>query len=372
MMSKTSIGLIVNPIAGMGGSVGLKGTDGAEILRKAKELGAVPHSPERAIEALEALSPIQDRFILYTYGGELGEEEALAAGLSPCVVGSSKRGETTAGDTRSACRDFLFQGVEIILFAGGDGTAHDVLEAVEQSVPVIGIPAGVKMHSAAYATNPRSAGSLAYHFLTQGNQSFRDLEVMDFDEPAFREGRVSARILGYLRVPFIEALVQGPKLSFRSERQTLASIAAAVTERMDEDNLFIIGPGTTTGAIMSFLNLKGSLSGVDVVRHKRLLLSDANEWQLVELVERLPSRIVVTPIGGQGHIFGRGNQQISSRVIDRVGTENMIIVATPEKLASFRGRPLQVDLLDPRIHDCLRGYQSIITGKDERVIYPIA
>ena len=371
-MDKKRLGLIVNPIAGMGGRVGLKGTDGVDTLERARELGAVSTSPARAVDALKRLIPLKGGIDLITYPREMGENEAREAGLDPTVIGSITSGATTSQDTISAAIEMEALGVDLILFAGGDGTARDVYEAVDGRVPALGIPAGVKIQSGVFAINPARAGDLAAEFLAGGDMKLRELEVMDIDEEAYREDRLSARLYGYLRVPFREAVIQGSKeASGGSEEITLEAIASEVVEEMDDECLYIIGPGTTTRPIARLLGFEKTLLGVDVVRGGKLVASDANEERLLELIEGGRAKIIVTVIGGQGFVFGRGNQQISPRVIERVGRENVIIVATPEKLAALRGRKLLVDTGDPRVDEMLSGYHKVVTGYARRSVYKI-
>jgi predicted polyphosphate/ATP-dependent NAD kinase len=366
------LGLIVNPVAGMGGRVGLKGSDGAEALRKARELGATPVSPERAVEALRRLSPLRDQIEVLTYPSEMGEDEAREAGLSPRVIGEIAPGETTSADTRAAAKAMLNAGVDLILFAGGDGTARDICESVGSRVPVLGIPAGVKIHSAVFAITPASAGDLAVRYLRGEVTSLHEAEVMDIDEEAFREGRLSASLYGYLLVPHEEALLQGSKeASTAQEQLTLEAIAADVVEEMDADTLYIVGPGSTTKAITDRLGVGKTLLGVDVLRNRRLIAADVNESQILRLIEGRTAKIIVTVIGGQGFILGRGNQQISPRVVRAVGKENIIVVATPSKLASLGGRPLLVDTGDEALDRELSGFIRVVTYYRRRVVYRV-
>jgi predicted polyphosphate/ATP-dependent NAD kinase len=336
------LGLIVNPVAGIGGRVGLKGSDGAEIQKEALALGAVPESLNRAIQALERLKPVDDLEVV-TYPAEMGEDAARACGFEPTVIGWIKPGETTPEDTRNAAREVLWLNVKLLLFAGGDGTARDVYNAIGERLPVLGIPAGVKIHSAVFGANPISAGDLAASYLLGRVSRLREAEVMDIDEEAFRQGVVSARLYGYLKVPFQRRLLQGLKTpSSPGEQAAMAQIAADVANNMEDGWLYIIGPGTTTRAITSRLGLDKTLIGVDVVAEGTLIAADVNESQLLELLKGRKAKIVVTPIGGQGYIFGRGNQQISPKVIRKVGKENVIVVSTTGKIHSLGGRPLWV------------------------------
>ena len=372
MAQKRKLGLIVNPVAGMGGRVGLKGSDGQDILEKAMELGAVPTSPRRAVDALRIISSMKDVVEIITYPHEMGEDEARECGFEPKVIGSIEKGRTTAYDTLNAAREMLDLGVDLILFAGGDGTARDICEAVGLEVPVLGIPAGVKIHSGVFTINPATAGDLAVKYLKGSQTVLRESEVMDIDERAYREDRLSARLYGYLRVPHEKTMVQGSKEgSGAQEESSLEAIAKEITDNMLDDHLYIIGPGTTTRPIAEKLGLKKTLLGVDVIQRGKMVAADVNESRLLGLIEGVKAKIVVTVIGGQGFVFGRGNQQISPEVIRKVGKENIVIVATPEKLVSLKGKPLLVDTGDVELDRELSGYYRVITGFGRRAVYRV-
>ena len=363
------LGLIVNPIAGMGGRVGLKGSNGEDILRKARELGAEPRSPARAVQALQAVKRGSPSFELYTYPGEMGEDEAREAGLDPNVVGEIKEGETTAEDTKEAAATLASVGVDLLLFAGGDGTARDVYEAIDSRVPVLGIPTGVKIHSAVYAVTPAAAGRLAARYLNGEASETRDAEVMDIDEEAFRMNRLSARLYGYMKTPYAQEYLQGSKEGgVRQEPIDLEAIAADIKDEMEQGALYIVGPGSSTVPVVEQFGAEKTLLGVDLLRDGELVASDANEEEILFHLGGGEARIVVTVIGGQGFIFGRGNQQISPRVIRRVGRDNIIVLATPQKLATLRGRTLRVDTGDPELDDELRGYYKVVTGYRRRTL----
>jgi len=367
------LGVIVNPIAGLGGRVGLKGTDGDEIVRMARKLGAEPEAPRRAIEALKVISKIKDSIEVLTYPNEMGEDECQEAGLNPKVIGAIHSGATTPEDTKRAAQEMVGEGVDLLLFAGGDGTARNIYDAIRHKVPALGIPAGVKIHSAVYAVTPRSAGHVVVMFLEGGLTKNRVAEVMDIDEDAFRNGLVAAKLHGTLRVPEENRHIQSPKSGgIHSEKETLQGIAASVIDSMDDtDCYFIIGSGTTTRLIMINLGLKNTLLGVDVVYNKRLVANDVTDKQLLNFIKGRRAKIVVTVIGGQGHVFGRGNQQISPQVIREVGQENIIVVATKEKLASLRGRPLLVDTGDETLNRELSGYMRVTTGYLDYIVYKV-
>jgi len=374
-LEKRKLGFIVNPIAGMGGRVGLKGSDSAEILKKAKELGAEPESPTRAVETLKRISHIKDNIELITCPYEMGEDEAKECEFSPTVIGSIRRGTTTSEDTKNAAKEILDLQVDLLLFAGGDGTARDIYDAISNKIPVLGIPTGVKIHSAVYATSPQHAGDLVAMYLGGKSSGIRlcEAEVMDIDEQAFRENRLSAQLYGYLKVPYERSLVQSAKAgSVAAEEAAIEAIACDVINSMRDDSLYIIGTGTTTKGIMEKLGLKNTLLGVDAVYKKELVGSDLNEAQLLKLIEGKKTKIIVTIIGGQGYIFGRGNQQISHKVIKSVGKENIMVVATMNKILSLEGNPLLVDTGDDEVNKMLTGYIKVITGLSERIMLKVA
>ena len=364
------LGLIVNPIAGMGGAVGLKGTDGEDILRKAIELGAKPVAPGRAKEFLKAFEPMKSKVELLAGAGLMGELEALECDYKPKVFGERKE-RTTAQDTKEIAKLMLEHGLDLLVFCGGDGTARDILDAVGQEVPVLGVPTGVKMHSAVFAVNPKAAARVAMAFLS-GELPVREAEVMDVDEEAYRSGRLSARLYGYLLTPYEPRLVQSTKIASPitpDEEENKRAIARQVVEDMEPGVIYIVGPGTTTRPILELMGLEKTLLGVDLVCDGKLLAKDANEAEILRLIRGRKAKIIVTPIGGQGFIFGRGNQQISPRVIREVGLENIVVVATKNKLMGLKA--LRVDTSDPELDEALRGYVRVIVDYGEEVVMKV-
>jgi len=371
-MSLRRLGLIVNPVAGLGGRVGLKGSDGAEVQEWARQLGATPQAHLRAEMALKGLLPLKDQLEIYTAPGEMGEHAARACGFEPQVVGSTTPGHTTAEDTQCTAAAMRQLPVDLLLFAGGDGTARDVYHAVGLELAVLGIPAGVKIHSAAFAVTPLLAGELAAGFLQNLKMPLREAEVVDLDEEAYRQGRMVTQLHGYLKIPFRPRLAQNQKVPTpASEAVQAQAIAAAVVEQMQQDWLYILGPGTTLRAVCEALKLPKTLVGVDAVRRGALVAQDASEATLLELVAKYPAKIVITPTGGQGFLLGRGNQQISPAVIRRVGKQNIIVVCLPDKLNALQGSPLLVDTGDRDLDDWLSGYVRVITGYNDRTVYRV-
>jgi predicted polyphosphate/ATP-dependent NAD kinase len=365
------IGLIVNPLAGIGGRVGLKGSDGVETQRRALELGAIPESLHRATLSLIPLLGLSGTLEVVTFPREMGETSAREAGFTPKVIGEIRSGSTTAEDTRCAVIQMSGLRVDLILFTGGDGTARDVCSAIPAQFPCLGIPAGVKIHSAVYATTPQHAGELAGMYL-EGRARLREAEVLDLDEDAYRAGRISTRLYGTLHVPYRPLLRQNQKApSPASEARQAEAIATDVVEQLQAGVAYILGPGTTTRAIARALDVDKTLVGVDVVCDGQLVAKDVTQAQLLGLMDTMPARIIVSPIGGQGFLFGRGNQQIGPEVIRRVGRENILVVSTSDKLRALRLQPFLVDTGDAAVDALLAGYFSVVTGYKERMVYKV-
>ncbi len=363
------LGFIVNPIAGMGGAVGLKGTDGDAVLEKAIVLGAKPVAPARALRFLIELKPFMEKIKLITGAGAMGEDEAKKCGFQCTAVGKRKE-KTSARDTMEIARSIKGMGAALLVFCGGDGTARDIYNAVGMGIPVLGVPSGVKMHSAVFAVDPQAAARIVAKFIFEG-LPLKEAEVMDVDEEAFRQGRVSAELYGYVLIPYEPYLIQDAKMASpmtESELRNQAAIAIYIIENMEPDAVYIIGPGTTTRTIADLLDESKTLLGVDLFLNKKMIAKDVNEKQVLEAIEGRKAYIIVTPIGRQGFIFGRGNQQISSKVIRKVGLDNIIVVATKSKLENLRS--LRVDTGDQRLDEEFRKrkIKVIIDYKMERLM----
>ena len=358
------LGFIVNPVAGLGGSVGLKGTDGDAIVQEAMRRGARPTAGERAARAIARLTASLPHVNVVTVAGPMGEQVAREAGIEPGVLDLSHGGSSSSDDTRMAAESMAGQGVDLILFAGGDGTARDILGASGHQVPMLGVPAGVKMHSAVFGTTPANAGHLAALFLAGSPRAqLRDAEVMDLDEDALRAGTVSTRLYGHARSPFERRLVQNAKAgSVPGENETLDAVARHVAEGMRDGTIYILGPGTTTRRVADALGISSTLLGVDAILDRKTIGLDLNEQELLRLIGGRQAEIIVSVLGGQGSLFGRGNQQISAEVIRRVGRDKIRVISTVEKLIKLPAGALQVDTGAPQIDAMLAGHIPVITG----------
>ncbi len=375
------LGFVVNPLAGIGGAVGLKGSNGREIVELALSRGARPQAEARATLAMQKVS-IQktatlNDFSIVTAAGAMGENVLRALDL-PCEVIYTGGEQSTAEDTKNVISLFVDEKVDFIVFAGGDGTARDVLDALssgdhkepDSSIPVVGIPAGVKMHSAVYAVTPSQAGELINLILLGEPMSLVEARVMDLDEQAFREGKVNARCYGYLSVPVDDTRMQLSKQGGLNHHEiAVQEIAADIIENMEPDTYYLIGSGSTTAEIMNQLSLDNTLLGIDIVCNQELIASDVDEQTILKTIKSHPAKIVVTTIGGQGHVFGRGNQQLSANVINHIGSENIIIIATNEKLRSLDKRPMIADTGDAGLDKRLAGLYSVVTGYQQKTLY---
>lgn len=370
------LGLVVNPLAGVGGSSGLKGSDGAEVVAEARRRGAEARAGDRARRCLAALADRAADIRIVTWDGPMGADPARAAGFKPEVIGAPEGSETSADDTRAAVHALAAAEVDLLLFAGGDGTARDVCSALPDARPVLGIPAGVKMHSGVYAVTPEAAARIIRQLLDGALVTLETGEVRDIDEAELRAGRVNSRWFGELLVPAEPRWVQHTKIGGReSEPLVLEDIAAWVGERIRESDpevWWVIGPGSTTAAVMDHLGLDNTLLGVDLIRNGELVAADVDARTLLKLTADAPVWIVTTFIGGQGHLLGRGNQQITSELVRRAGLGHLLVIATRSKLDGLEGRPLQVDSGDPGLDRALAGYIAVVTGYDDRVLYPVA
>lgn len=374
-MSLFKLGLIINPIAGIGGSVALKGSDGEGIADKAKLLGAQAKANDRAKLALEILLPYQENIEIYTANALMGEDIARTLGFKVKVVYQAPSLDTTSQDTEDTVTALLAEDIDLLLFAGGDGTARNVCHMVGDTFPVLGVPAGCKIHSGVYAVTPKAAGRVVEMMVTNQLVTLTEADVMDIDESLFRQGIVKAKRFGEMKVPcelrYIQAVKSGGK---ESDELVLQDIAADVINQMDEQ-LFIIGSGSTTAYLMAELGLENTLLGVDLVQQQRLLANDVTEpqlWQYLQDNSATNVKLVITLIGGQGHIFGRGNQQLSPRVIKAIGKENIIIIATKTKLSALQSRPLIADTGDSEVDNLLAGFMTVTTGYHDQVLYPVA
>lgn len=364
------LGFVVNPIAGMGGRVGLKGTD--NVVELALMRGAHPISKERASQTLKTLIRARDQYNRelplkwITVSGEMGADILEESGFTTkeYEVVYECRHPTTREDTLKACREFQKSEVDLIIFCGGDGTARDVYEVVDAKTPILGIPSGVKMHSGVFGVNPESVAEVILAFV-EGNLGTSEVEIMDLDEEQYRKGEWSIKLHGIAVTPFEDTYVQSAKALIRgpSEEEAKGEIAAYIIEEMEDNTLYILGSGSTVKVIGEALHIEKTLLGVDAVFNKHLVAKDADEKTLLRLLASYKNvKLIVSPIGAQGFILGRGNLQLSPEVIKKIGLDNIIVVATPSKLQQLDS--LRVDTQDKELDEAFseKKYLKVIIG----------
>jgi len=361
--SQLKIGFLVNPIAGMGGSVGLKGTDGVE--KDALTLGAKPVSPKRAVEFLRRLKELQlaATIDLLTCPGVMGADEMKSAGLKAETLPMVLKSETTAEDTKLAVRLMVGSKVDLIVCVGGDGTARDIFDALQgrSDVPVLGVPSGVKMYSGIFSASPAEAADVVQAFVEKSAQMM-DFDIIDADEEAIRTDHFSVSLHGFLKGPFVPMHLLGSKQispETLDEHENQMAVARFVVEEMKPEATYILGPGTTVKCVADLLGVEKTLLGVDIYRDKRIM-KDVNEEKILHEVKDFENTwIVLSPIGRQGMLLGRGNQQISPKILRRVGKERIIVAATRSKIQGIEGGVLRVDTGDPTVDESLRGYIKV-------------
>lgn len=365
------LGILVNPFAGIGGALALKGSDGAEIREKALAMGAEKKANEKMAKALSILEALSGKFTVVTAAGDMGETVCESLGIPYEVIYTPSAAQTEGEDSERAAKAMVEANVDLLLFAGGDGTARNICSVVGTQVPVLGVPAGCKIHSGVYCVSPSAAGQVVSQMIAGELVSEMDAEVRDIDENAFREGKVIAKHYGEMRVPAELTYVQAVKMGGKEdEALVLDDIAAYVGEIIDDepDTYFVMGSGSTVGAVMDFLGLENTLLGVDVVKQGELIASDVTASELIALTHDKPTKVILTVIGGQGHLLGRGNQQLSPAFIRQIGKQNMLVVATKQKLQALNGKPLRLDSSDATLDAELAGAFTVITGYKDKVL----
>ncbi|MFE7196737.1 ATP-NAD kinase family protein [Microbacterium oxydans] len=406
------LGLVVNPVAGVGGPAGLAGSDGADVQRLALARGARSRVQERAVLALTTLAERHPGLAVATVPGAMGADAVRAAGLVPCVVGAGSvdagsREEgvnevTEAADTSRAVAALAAAGADLILVVGGDGTLRDAVsglgavahpsgekldggrcddgsalgaESCRQAhgLPaVLGVPAGVKMYSPVFAVSPRAAGSIAADWVDHDGLPTEEREVLDIDETAMRRARVDPTLYGMLRVPHRAGRTQARKAPTPvTEAAAVEAAARGAVSRMRQGVRYLLGPGGTTAEIARQLGVEGSPLGVDVVLDGAVVVRGASAQELLAQISEGPAQAVITVIGGQGFLLGRGNQQLSASVLRALGDDPLLVVAPEQKLIDLHGRPLLVDTGDTELDARLAGHVRIITGVGTTSLYAV-
>lgn len=358
------LGLIINPIAGIGGKTGLKGSDGGKILEKAFALGAKKEAESRGEEAILPLTFVKNKFKIFTCSGEMGQNICNKLGIVAHEILEVNSKLTTRYDTINAVGKMEQEKVSLIVFCGGDGTASDVFSALNYNTPILGIPAGVKMHSSVFGTSPNAVGKILVRIISNHAKSFKttSAEIIDLDEEMRRKNQIETKLVGYANIPTDNYLIQNPKTyRFFKDDESILGIAKFLENQLTDEATYIIGPGRTTYKFLEKIGIPGTLLGVDVLKGRKLIGKDVNSCELELLSRTDPIYIISGIIGGQGFLFGRGNQQITSDIVRRVGKKNIIVVASTKKIYSLPYQRILIDTGEKELDQMLTGYIKVQT-----------
>ena len=361
------LGFLINPIAGIGGKTGLKGSDGLKTIRKAFSMGAEKESESRAEEALLQLKFLKDKFYLVTCAGTMGHDTCKRIGIIEDKTIDVNLKNTTRKDTLYASKIMKEDKVDLILFCGGDGTASDIFFVINSEIPILGIPAGVKMHSSVFGNSPNAVGSIVSRLINSQLKNFETSSglIMDLDEDLRRIDKIKTKLIGYAYIPNDNFLIQNPKINNQyNDENAITGIAEYLEKQIIEDATYVVGPGLTTYKFMEKLGISGTMLGVDVLKGKNLLKKDVNSRQLDSITKEKNLFIISGIIGGQGFLFGRGNQQITADIIRRTEKKNIIVIASAKKIFSLPYQRLLIETGDKKLDRDLSGYIKVQTDKN--------
>ena len=354
------IGIVVNPDAGLGGRLGFKGSDGRAA--EARAAGAEDRAGPRMTLALDSLHTLLSSSLnrsdaameCFGWNGRMGGSwvPETQNNMTFTSIGETPK-ETSVADTEKLVTALINTEVEAILYAGGDGTTRDIANTLEkigkeaQEIPLIGVPGGVKMHSGCFATTPKAAAEVTLAFMI-GDLRCAITEVMDLDEEIYQEGVWKVRMYGEAWTPSSPRFMQGAKeqVERTSEADTIEGLAQHVKSLLSSENdlMVVWGSGGTLRRMGDFCGHQLTLLGIDIlgplVNGERKLYSDLNEQQLLDILSShvdengnpRPRLLLLSPMGGQGFLIGRGNLQLSPDVLRMIGIDNILGVATPAKL----------------------------------------
>lgn len=360
------IGLLVNPVAGLGGELAQKGSDHLALSITTLEQS---RANTRCYQTLKLLQTYAPYLKFYCASGLMGQDVLALVGFDITEVVYESPQISNAQDTILAAQALMACPIDILLFVGGDGTARNLCEA-QITTPVLGLPAGVKMHSGVFALNPESAAEVIIKLITGEGVAVEQAEVRDLDELALQQGKVQAQFYGELTIPVDTKLIQQMKCaSPDSDELVQTEIAAFVSENLEPDVLYVFGVGSTCAAIMAQLGCQHTLLGFDALLNGELIAQDIDSKTMWHLVQQHPTKIILTATGGQGVLIGRGNQQLTPQVLCYVGRNNLWVVASPNKLKSLAGRALVLDTGDALLNKAWQGLIKVTTGYDQQQLY---
>ena len=375
----TRIGVLVNPDAGLGGKLGLKGSDGqAEI---ARSMGAEDRSGPRMEKMLTYFSSIDrtQNIEWVTSDGRMGGDWFPNKFNDEIEFIHSSKGKTSASDTSDVVKLLLESEIEILIYGGGDGTTRDIVSNLQKNnnpeLPIIGVPSGVKMHSGCFATSPKAAAEVLSSWI-RGDLLVSNTEVLDLDEEKYRQGKWIVRLYAEAMTPNSPKWMQGSKelIQTDSEEEIIQGISEHIFESLvQEDRMIIWGSGGTLRTIGKILSFNLTTLGIDISVGNSQTATDVNEQEISQHIQSHsgPISLLLSPMGGQGFLIGRGNLQLSPKVITMIGIENIIGIVTPSKLLSVR--KLRIDSGDDELDSEFSElkYMKVIQGYRTTRILPI-
>ena len=367
------VGIIVNPDAGLGGRLGFKGSDGRAA--EAREAGAQDRAGPRMTQCMikfdellkSSLNRSNIKPEIYTWSGRMGGD--WLSGLDYHSIGNTPH-PTTALNTNDLVHQLIDKEVDVILYAGGDGTTRDIVNSLgDKKTPLIGVPGGVKMHSGCFATTPNAAAEVLFSFVI-GDLMASITEVMDLDEEIYLTGEWKVRMYGEALTPASPRFMQGSKQQVEraSEEEIIEGLAAHIGDLIETDlDLMVVwGSGGTLRMIGEILGQDLTLLGIDI-QHKDKIHTDLNEKQLIEVLEQHSGNkiLLLSPMGGQGFLIGRGNLQLSPTVLRLIGINSILGVATPAKLTGLSNvridtgdADLDLEFKERKFVKMLQGYRT--------------
>ncbi len=344
------IAFFINPRAGEGKKLGLKSSDDIpQADYSESESTIIGRNFVSSITFPESVHLIMPDFEIYKSDGFMQFPYTLVKGWN---------NPSSSADTKNFAKKAISEGAELLVFVGGDGTARDLLDAVGHAVPVIGVPAGIKMYSSVFAYTWMDAVKELEFFLSN-SVKFEDKEILDYD---FKEDRL--KLFGEMSGIQSKTYNQDPKQVFAST--DISSLGYGIAADMSSEISYIIGPGSTCNSILEALGVPGTdLLNFKIVKNRRVVKSRAGEEDILAAMKDGNYRLIISPIGGMGILVGRGNYELSDRVLTELRPENLIIVATREKMIPIN----EIIMIAPvAISDRFGQYVRISVGIDEFVI----
>jgi len=370
-MDMVRLGLLVNPDAGLGGRLGLKGSDGQAEIARSK--GAQDRSGPRMRAMLDHLITISkenlDGIQWYVSKGRMGTDW-ISPAISSLEVIHSSSSSTDANDTSQLVGSMIGSDIDLLVYAGGDGTTRDVVAALSEygspELPIIGVPTGVKMHSGCFASSPKAAAEVLSAWL-EGDLLLSSTEVLDLDEDLYRQGKWVVKLYAEAITPASPRWMQGSKMRVEAsgEEEIIQGLADHVRETLIDDRMMIVwGSGGTLRTIGGILGFELNTLGIDITVGGNIIGSDLNENEILSALKEHQGDVILllSPMGGQGFLIGRGNLQLSPDVLRIIGVNRVLGIVTPAKMLTLRSLRIETgdSEMDQRFSE--KKYLKVLQG----------